>query len=120
MSSTLGAVLLDLRPRGSLAPLLSSNAPNAGLALGVLLTAVLVQYGPAPTQLVWWLLLGVFAAALVLVAVMPGTFVSRGSSRTGPPAQSTAAGSDVCPVPCTVPPHVPSAHQEAGPAKVPR
>ena len=77
MSNTLGAVLLDLRPRGSLAPLLSSNAPNAGLALGVLLTAVLVQYGPAPTQLVWWLLLGAFGAALVLVAVMPETGTRR-------------------------------------------
>lgn len=77
MSNTLGAMLLDLRPRGSLAPLLSSNAPNAGLALGVLLTAVLVQYGPAPTQLVWWLLLGAFAAALVLVAVMPETGTRR-------------------------------------------
>jgi len=73
MSSTLGAVLLDLRARGGLAPLLSSNAPNAGLALGVLLTAVLVQYGPAPTQLVWWLQLGAFAAALVLVVAMPET-----------------------------------------------
>jgi MFS family permease len=79
MSSTLGAVLQDLRPRGGLAPLLSSNAPNAGLALGVLATAVLVQYGPAPTQLVWWLLLGAFAVALVLVAVMPET----GSRRPG-------------------------------------
>jgi hypothetical protein len=70
-------VLLDLRPRRGLAPLLSSNAPNAGLALGVLLTAVLVQYGRAPTQLVWWLLFGVFAAALVLVAVMAETGTRR-------------------------------------------
>jgi hypothetical protein len=70
-------VLLDLRPPRGLAPLLSSNAPNAGLALGVLLTAVLVQYGPAPTQLVWWLLFGVFAAALVLVAVMSETGTRR-------------------------------------------
>ena len=29
-----------------------------------------MQYGPAPTQLVWWLLLGLFAAAFVLVALM--------------------------------------------------
>ncbi len=79
MSNTLGAVLLDLRPRGGLAPLLSSNAPNAGLALGVLLTAALVQYGPAPTELVWWLLLGIFAVMFVLVTVMPET----GSRRPG-------------------------------------
>jgi MFS family permease len=76
-TNTLGAVLLDLRPPGGLAPLLSSNAPSAGMALGVLLTAVLAQYGPAPTQLVWWLLLGLFAAAFVLVAVMPETGTRR-------------------------------------------
>jgi MFS family permease len=70
-ANTLGAALLDLRPRGSLAPLTASTAPSAGLALGALLTSILVQYGPAPTHLVWWLLLGAFAAALVLVAVMP-------------------------------------------------
>ena len=70
-ANTLGAVLLDLRPRGGLAPLMSSIAPAAGLAVGALLTSVLAQYGPAPTRLTWWLLLGAFAAALVLVAVMP-------------------------------------------------
>jgi MFS family permease len=70
-ANTLGAVLLDLRPRGGLAPLMSSIAPVAGLAVGALLTSVLAQYGPAPTRLTWWLLLGAFAAAFVLVAVMP-------------------------------------------------
>jgi MFS family permease len=70
-STTLGAVLLDLRPRSSLAPLMSVAAPVAGLAAGALGTSALVQYGPAPTRLVWWLLLGAFAAALALVAVMP-------------------------------------------------
>jgi MFS family permease len=67
----LGATLLDLRPRGGLAPLMSSISPTSGLALGALLTSVLVQFGPAPTQLVWWLLLGIFAVSFVLVAVMP-------------------------------------------------
>ena len=60
------------------------------------------------------------AAVAGLAAVAAGTFVSSGSSRTGPSAQSAAAASDACPVPCTVPPHVPSAHQEAQPAKAPR
>jgi MFS family permease len=73
----LGATLLDLRPRGGLAPLMSSISPTAGLALGALLTSVLVQFGPAPTQLVWWLLLGIFAAAFVLVAVMPESGTRR-------------------------------------------
>jgi hypothetical protein len=33
--------------------------------------------------------------------------------------EQAAAASEVCPVPCTVPPHVPFAHQEAEPAKAP-
>jgi len=70
-ANTLGAVLLDLRPRSGLAPLMSSTAPVAGIAVGGLLTSVLVQYGPAPTQLVWWLLLGAFLVAFFLVALMP-------------------------------------------------
>ena len=70
-ATALGAALLDLRPAGSLAPLVTSNAGTVGLALGALGTSVLVQYGPVPTTLVWWLLLGVLLAAIVLIAVMP-------------------------------------------------
>ena len=56
------------------------------------------------------------AAVAGLATAAAGTFVSRSSSRTGPSAQSAAAASDVCPVPCTVPRHVPAARQEAEPA----
>src|SRR5580700_3996826 len=70
-ANALGAALLDLRPAGSLAPLVTSNGGTVGLALGALGTSVLVQYGPAPTHLVWWLLLGTFLAAIVLVAATP-------------------------------------------------
>jgi MFS family permease len=69
--NTLGAVLMDLRPKSPLAPLLSSVSPNVGLATGALLTAILVQYGPVPTDLVWYLLLAAFAASFILVAAMP-------------------------------------------------
>jgi MFS family permease len=78
--NTLGAMLMDLRPKSSLAPLLSSVSPNVGLATGALLTAILVQYGPAPTDLVWYLLLGAFAAAFVLVAAMPESGTRRPSA----------------------------------------
>jgi hypothetical protein len=56
---------------------MSSNAPVAGLAAGALVTSVLVQYGPAPTQLTWWLLLGATAVAFILAAVMPETGTRR-------------------------------------------
>jgi MFS family permease len=76
-ATALGAALLDLRPAGSLAPLVTSNAGTVGLALGALGTSVLVQYGPVPTTLVWWLLLGAFLAAIVLIAVMAGPGIVR-------------------------------------------
>ena len=65
-ANALGAALLDLRPAGSLAPLVTSNGGTVGLALGALGTSLLVQYGPVPTKLVWWVLLGAFLAAILL------------------------------------------------------
>jgi MFS family permease len=58
-TGALGATLLELQPEGSgLAPLVSIAAPALGLAMGGFGTSALVQYGPARTHLVWWLLLG--------------------------------------------------------------
>jgi hypothetical protein len=57
----IGAALLDLQPPGS------GRAP--------LVTSVLVQFAPAPTHLIWWVLMAVFAANIVAVLFMaePGT-----------------------------------------------
>jgi MFS family permease len=60
------------------APALSGAAANLlGLAAGALATSALVQYGPAPTHLVWWLLLGASAAAAVAVLAIPETTPGR-------------------------------------------
>ena len=69
------AALHDLRPRGSAAPLLSSVAPTGGQALGAVAASVLAEYAPAPSRLIWWLLLGVFVATLLAVLSIrePGT-----------------------------------------------
>ena len=48
-----------------------------GLAAGGLGSSALVQYGPAPTQLVWWLLLGVSLAAAAAVLALPETAPGR-------------------------------------------
>jgi MFS family permease len=57
-TGALGAMLLELQPPGSrLAPLVSVAGPSLGLAIGGFGTSALVQYGPARTHLVWWLLL---------------------------------------------------------------
>ncbi len=66
------AALVDLQPDGSpqLASLANSAAPTLGLAVGALTTSVLVQYGPAPLRLVYWLLLGGFAVGIAFAAVI--------------------------------------------------
>jgi len=73
-TSALGAALIDLQPQGSRrAPVITTAAAMLGLAVGGLGTSALVQYGPAPTRLIWWLLLGADLAAAGGVLAMPET-----------------------------------------------
>jgi MFS family permease len=77
-SSALGAALIDLQPEGSgIAPVVTTAASLLGLGAGGLGTSALVQYGPARTQLVWWLLLGLILAAAAGVLAMPETAPRR-------------------------------------------
>ena len=70
----LGAALIDLQPEGSdLAPVVTNASILLGLAVGALGTSALAQYGPAPTRLVWWLLLGGSLAAALPVVALPET-----------------------------------------------
>jgi len=79
-SGAVGAALIELQPAGSeRAALVTSAFSSAGLAVGALVTSALVQYGPAPTHLIWWLLLAVFVAAAVAVLAM----AEPGSPRPG-------------------------------------
>jgi MFS family permease len=77
--STLGATLVDLNPRHSpgRAGLVNGVAPISGLALGSLGCGALVQYAPAPTRLVFALLLVGTGIAGVVVARMPETSIRR-------------------------------------------
>lgn len=71
-TGALGAALLELEPKGSgQAPIVTSAAPTAGIAVGALGASALVQYAPARTHLTWWLLLGVFVLATLSVLTMP-------------------------------------------------
>ena len=73
-----GAALLDLQPPGSgRAPLVTSVFSSLGLALGALVTSVLVQFAPAPTHLIWWVLMAVFAANIVAVLFMAEPGIRR-------------------------------------------
>ncbi|MGN7222434.1 MFS transporter [Curtobacterium flaccumfaciens] len=67
-SSAIGSYVLDLSPRRPawLGPVITSNAPPFAIPLGALVSGLLVQYGPAPTLLVYT----VVAALLVVLAVL--------------------------------------------------
>lgn len=71
-TGALSAGLIELQPPGEtrLAPLINSSAPSIGLAVGALATSGLVQYGPAPTRLVFWLLVAAFVVGGAGVAAM--------------------------------------------------
>jgi MFS family permease/predicted esterase len=106
-SGPTGAVLIDLQPAGSQrAPVVTSVFSTLGLALGALITSALVQYAPAPTQLIWWALLAVFAAGIVAVLAMaepglrrPGALASL-RPRIAVPRR--ARGTFAAAVPCIV------------------
>lgn len=71
--ATLGATLVDLNPPHApgRAGVITTVAPTGGLALGALGCGLLVQFAPAPTHLVYALLLGGMAVAAVAVFAIP-------------------------------------------------
>jgi MFS family permease len=72
VSGAIGAALLELqRPGSSAGAVVTSASPALGLGAGALAASALVQYGPHPTRLVWWLLLAAFVAGLLVLAAMP-------------------------------------------------
>ncbi len=81
---SISAALLDLQPpsRPWLGGLVGAVAPMSGLAVGALATGLLVDYGPDPTRLVFWILLGAFTVALVMAVAVPETVRSDGRWRS--------------------------------------
>ncbi len=77
--STLGATLVDLNPPHSpgRAGLVNGIAPISGLAMGALGCGALVQFAPAPTQLVFAVLLVGTVLASLVVALIPETSARR-------------------------------------------
>jgi MFS family permease len=72
-SGAISAWLLDLEPpeRPRLGSLLAGIALLAGLGSGGLISSLLVQYGPDPLRLVFWILIGVYAVGLVGIMISP-------------------------------------------------
>ncbi|MEA2294713.1 MAG: hypothetical protein QOE86_2352 [Solirubrobacteraceae bacterium] len=83
-TAALSAALLDTEPedRPGLGAVISSSAPLAGLAVGALGSAVLVQLAPDPTRLVFWVLTAALAASAVAIARTPEPSPARGDWRT--------------------------------------
>jgi MFS family permease len=77
--TTLGAALVDLNPPHApgRAGVVNGVAPLSGLAVGALGCGALVQFAPAPTQLVYALLLAGMVLSAVAVAFMPETSSRR-------------------------------------------
>jgi MFS family permease len=74
----IAAALIDLQPGGSgVASIATGSGTLLGLGAGALFTSALVQYGPAPTHLVWWLLLGSSLVVTVAVLAVPETAPRR-------------------------------------------
>lgn len=71
---TLSAALVDLQPSRRAGALVASAAPIAGLAFGIAISAVLVQYAPSPRRLVYELVAAVLAVLVAAtIAVVPET-----------------------------------------------
>jgi MFS family permease len=102
-TGAISAWLLDLQPpeNPSRGGVVGGIAPMAGLAAGALGSGLLVQYGPAPLRLVYWLLVGVYLVALAAMFLIrdsaggsPGWLRSlRPEIGVPPPARSLFAAS---------------------------
>ena len=75
----IGAGMLDVdRERGALANALS---PGLGTGSGALISALFVQFLPAPTHLIYFALIGVFAAQAIGVALLRETVTPAAVTR---------------------------------------
>jgi hypothetical protein len=92
--SAASAALLDLHARRDpvSAGLANGVASAAGLGLGVLVSAALVQAGPAPRVLPYVTLLVLFGAALAGAYLMPEPVRERSAFRLTPQRPSVPAG----------------------------
>nr|WP_245276494.1 MFS transporter [Rhizobium leucaenae] len=74
-ASSIGAALVDLDPiKGAIT---NSLAPLTGMAIGALGTSLLVQFAPAPTLLVYIVMLALLALQAVLLWLVPETTPRR-------------------------------------------
>lgn len=76
-TGAISAALVDLQPRPGAAAPVNSATPAVGLAAGALFAGLLVEYLPAPTVLVFVLLVALFVAGIVAMLLVPETSGGR-------------------------------------------
>jgi hypothetical protein len=78
LTGVASATLVDLQPPGTqLGALVNSAASTGGLAVGAIGSGLLVQHAPAPTTLVYAVLLVVFVGLAGALAALPETVTRR-------------------------------------------
>ena len=78
-AGAVSAWLLDLSPPSDpgLGSLVGGAAPLLGLGAGALLGGLLVEYGPDPLHLVFWVLAAAYAAGLLVISALPDPVLRR-------------------------------------------
>ena len=78
-AGAVSAWLLDLSPPSDpgLGSLVGGAGPLLGLGAGALLGGALVEYGPDPLHLVFWVLAAAYALGAVLIAAIPDPVLRR-------------------------------------------
>lgn len=72
-AGAVSAWLVDLQPPGNprLGSLVSGVGPLLGLGLGAFVAGLLVQFGPDPEHLVFWVLAGLYGVGLIGIFAVP-------------------------------------------------
>ncbi|EHR52475.1 arabinose efflux permease family protein [Saccharomonospora marina XMU15] len=76
-TGAISAALIDLERRPGTGALVNSATPTAGLAVGALGVGLLVQFAPAPTKLVYILLLVAFLGTAIALLFTPEPVTRR-------------------------------------------
>jgi MFS family permease len=78
-AGAVSAWLLDLSPPSDpgLGSLVGGAGPLLGLGVGALLGGALVEYGPDPLHLVFWMLAAAYAAGVLVISAIPDPVLRR-------------------------------------------
>ncbi|MGW0039136.1 MFS transporter [Gordonia sp. NPDC003376] len=77
---TLTATVVDMQPSAKTGSAISGAAPAIGLAGGVAVAGILVQYAPAPRFLIYEITLALYAVLLIALLIVPETSARVGFS----------------------------------------